>query len=75
AQRLEDKVHSLLYLNRIEYIVTSDAEGVVTNMKDVVEQVVLNLKVIRPEIKIITEVEEVFFDGLLESWRVAIENI
>lgn len=75
AQRLEDKVHNLLYLNRVEYLVTSDAEGVVTNMKDVVEQVVLNLAVIRPEIQIITNVEEVFFDGLLESWRVAIENI
>lgn len=75
AQRLEDKVHSLLYLNRIEYLVTSDAEGVVTNMKEVVEQVVLNSAVIRSEIRIITEVEEVFFDGLLESWRVCIENI
>lgn len=75
AQRLEDKVHNLLYLNRIEYLVTSDAEGVVTNMKDVVEEVVLNSAVIKPEIEVITDVEEVFFDGLLESWRVTIENI
>ena len=75
AQRLEDKVHSLLYLNRVEYLVTSDSEGVVTNMKEVVEQVVLNSAVLRPEINVITDVEEVFFDGLLESWRVAIENI
>lgn len=75
AKRLEDKVHSLLYMNRVEYLITSDAEGVVTNMKDVVEQVVLNSAVIRPEIEIITDVEEVFFDGLLESWRVCVENI
>ena len=75
AQRLENKVHNLLYLNRVEYLLTSDAEGVVTNMKDVVEQVVLNSAVIRPEIEIQTDVEEVFFDGLLEAWRVAIENI
>ncbi|WP_297237441.1 HAMP domain-containing sensor histidine kinase [uncultured Faecalicoccus sp.] len=75
ANRLEAKVHNLLYLNRIEYLITSDAEGVVTNMKDVVEEVVLNSVVIRPEIRIITDVEEVFFDGLLESWRVCIENI
>ena len=26
AQRLEDKVHNLLYLNRVEYLITSDAE-------------------------------------------------
>ena len=62
AQRLEEKVHNLLYLNRVEYLVSSDASGVVTNMKDVVEQVVLNSAVIRPEIEIITDVEEVFFD-------------
>lgn len=60
AQRLEEKVHNLLYLNRVEYLVSSDASGVVTNMKDVVEQVVLNSAVIRPEIEIITDVEEVF---------------
>lgn len=75
AQRLEDKVHNLLYLNRVEYLVTSDAEGVVTNMKDVVEQVVLNSAVIRKDIEIQTDIEEVFFDGLFEGWRVAIENI
>ncbi len=63
-------------MNRVEYLVASDAEGVVTNMKDVVEQVVLNAAVIRPEIQVITDVEEVFFfDGLIEAWRVAIENI
>lgn len=75
AQRLEDKVHNLLYLNRVEYLVTSDAEGVLTNMKDVVEEVVLNSAVIRKDIEIQTDIEEVFFDGLLESWRVTIENI
>lgn len=75
AQRLEDKVHNLLYLNRVEYLIASDASGVVTNMKEVVESVVLNAAVIRPEIKIITDVEEVFFDGLIEAWRVTIENL
>ena len=75
ANRLEKKVYNLLYLNRIEYLLTSDAEGVVTNMKDVVEEVVLNSAVIRPEIMVYTDIEEVFFDGLLESWRVCIENI
>ncbi len=75
ANRLEEKVHSLLYMNRVEYLVSSDAEGVSTNMKDVVEEVVLNAKVIRPEIELITDVEEVYFDGLFESWRVCVENI
>lgn len=75
ANRLEHKVHSLLYMNRVEYLVSSDAEGVSTNMKEVVEEVVLNAAVIRPEIELITDLEEVYFDGLLEAWRVCIENI
>lgn len=75
ANRLEQKVHSLLYMNRVEYLVSSDAEGVVTNMKEVVEEVVLNAAVIRPEIRLITDLEDVYFDGLLEAWRVCIENI
>ncbi|MDO4467499.1 MAG: HAMP domain-containing sensor histidine kinase [Bacillota bacterium] len=75
ANRLEKKVYNLLYLNRVEYLVTTDAQGVVTNMKDVVQEVVLNSAVIKPEIQMIVDVEEVFFDGLLEAWRVAIENI
>ena len=33
ADRLEHKVHSLLYMNRVEYLISQDAEGVVTNMK------------------------------------------
>lgn len=75
ANRLESKVHSLLYMNRVEYLVSSDAAGVTTNMKDVVEEVVLNAKVIRPEIELITDLEEVYFNGLFESWRVCVENI
>lgn len=75
ANRLENKVHSLLYMNRVEYLVSSDAEGVSTNMKEVIEEVVLNAAVIRPEIELITDLEEVYFDGLLEAWRVCIENI
>ena len=49
AERLEKKVHSLLYLNRVEYLISQDAEGAITNMKDVIEKVLLNIKVLRPE--------------------------
>lgn len=30
---------------------------------------------IRPEIQVITDVEEVFFDGLIEAWRVALKTL
>lgn len=75
TDRLEHKVHNLLYMNRVEYLVSSDAEGVTSNMKDVVEKVFLNAAMIRPEIDLQTDVEEVYFDGLFESWRVTLENL
>ena len=75
ADRLEHKVHSLLYMNRVEYLISQDAEGVVTNMKEVVDKVLLNIAVIRSDVRIETDLEEIFFDGLWESWRVVVENI
>ncbi len=76
ADRLEKKVYSLLYLNRVEYLISQDSEGAVTPMKDLVETVILNIKVIKPDIEIITDLDEdVSFDGLEEPWRVTVENI
>ncbi len=75
ADRLEKKVYSLLYLNRVEYLVSQDTEGAQTPMKSVIEMVLLNVKVINPDIEIITDLEDVFFDGLEEAWRVTVENI
>ena len=75
ADRLEAKVHSLLYMNRVEYLISQDNNGAVTNMEDVVEKVLLNIAVIKPDIRIETELEEITFEGLEESWRVVVENI
>lgn len=76
AERLEKKVHSLLYLNRVEYLISQDSEGAVTNMKDVIEKVLLNIKVLKPDIEIITDMEDqVLFQGKEEPWQVCVENI
>lgn len=76
ADRLEKKVHSLLFLNRVEYLISQDSEGARTSMKDVIEAVILNIKVIKPDIKIITDLQDdVFFDGLEDPWMVTVENI
>lgn len=75
ADRLEEKVHSLLFMNRVEYLISQDCEGIGSNMQEIVENVIRNTKVIRPEIQIITDLEEVYFDGLAEPWRVVVENI
>lgn len=75
ADRLEQKVHSLLFMNRVEYLISQDCEGISTNMQDIVQTVVQNTKFIKPEITIRSDLQEVYFDGLAEPWRVAVENI
>ena len=70
ADRLEAKVHSLLFMNRVEYLISQDCEGISSNMQEIVETVVQNTKFIKPEITIQTDLEEVWFDGLAEPWRV-----
>lgn len=75
ATRLEKKVHSLLFMNRVEYILSQDQDDVMSNMKDVIHKVVLNIKVIRPEIAIETILQDSMFRGNEEAWRVCVENI
>ena len=75
ADRLEQKVHSLLFMNRVEYLISQDCEGIGSNMEEIVETVVQNPRFIRSDIQILTNLEEVYFDGLAEPWRVVVENI
>lgn len=75
AERLEKKVHSLLFMNRIEYLASQEQDEVMCDMKEVVETVVLNTKVIRPEIEVETNLEPSYFRGGEEAWRGAVENI
>lgn len=74
ADRLEKKVYSLLLLNRMEYLVSSSEDSSV-DLKLVLEKTLLSLRVVRPEIEIITELESSIFKGEEESWRVVCENI
>ena len=76
AERLEKKVHSLLYLNRVEYLISQDHGMNKTDMKQVIETVILNHRVMHPNIEINVDLSEnVYFDGVEEAWRVTVENI
>ncbi len=75
ANRLESKVHSLLYMNRLEYLISNTSSKDKTNMKEIIEIVVKNTQLIKPEINIITSLDEIYFQGNSEPWRVAVENI
>ncbi len=74
ATRLEDKVHSLLLLNRMEYLV-SNSEGLSVDLEKVVEKAILSIIRVRLDIEIITDLKPSIFKGEEESWRVVCENI
>ena len=74
ADRLEKKVHSLLLLNRMGYLVTNKEVGTI-DLEAVIEKTILSLKVIRPEIEIILDTKEAQFYGDEEPWRVVMENL
>ena len=63
-------------LNKMGYLLDNLEEGNNLLMNDVVDKVCLSLKVIRPEIEFITEMDEdTYFHGEEEPWRIAVENI
>ena len=76
ADRLEKKVYSLLLLNRLDYVksIGKDSDEQ-CDMKDVVEDVLTSLKMIRPEVKIDVKLNEVSFKGERESWRIVVSNL
>lgn len=75
AERLEKKVYSLLYLNRVDYLVSQNTGESQTNMKEVVEDVLQDLKLIRSDVHLIHDLHDAYFKGSYEPWRITIENI
>lgn len=76
ADRLEKKVYSLLFLNRIDYIMDQEKDtDQVTDMCALTEEVIKSFKMIRPEVNIILQLQQCEFKGEEDSWRVVIENL
>lgn len=74
SNRLEKKVRSLLYLNRLDYL--SDHVGDdVCHMKDLIEHMIIQLQTLHDDICIITQLDDVEFKGIEDHWRICIENI
>jgi two-component system sensor histidine kinase CssS len=76
ADRLEKKVQSLIVLNKMDYLQDETPDGDTVDMNEVIDQVILSLKVIRPEISLEKDTEEnVFFHGAQDPWRIVVENL
>lgn len=74
ADRLDGKVKSLLYLNRLDFISNENIDNEV-DMKQLIEHIVLQLQGMHPEIEIETDLAFVSFKGDEECWRICVENI
>lgn len=74
ADRLEHKVKSLLYLNRLDYLSAEESELKLFPIKDLIEHIVMQMEAMQ-HIHIETDLDDVAFIGNKEHWRVAIENI
>ncbi len=76
ADRLEKKVRSLIALNKMGYLLDDCPKGDTLHMNEVVDKVLLSLKVIRPEITFERDVEEnIYFHGDEDPWRIVVENL
>ncbi len=76
ADRLEKKVRSLIQLNKMEYLLDDCPEGETLNMSEVIDKVLLSLKVIRPEITFEADIDrDVKFHGDEDPWRIVVENL
>jgi two-component system sensor histidine kinase CssS len=76
ADRLDKKVRSLITLNKMDYLLDACEPGDHLNMSQVIEKVLLSMKVIRPEIIFETDVDKsVCFHGDEEPWRIVVENL
>lgn len=76
ASRLEKKVQSLISLNKMGYLLDVTPEGDHLNMNEVIDHVLLSLKVIRPEISFDCDLQpDVYFHGEEDPWRTVVENL
>lgn len=76
ADRLEKKVHSLIVLNKMGYLMDNGETGDALDMDSVIDKAILSLKVVRPEITFVRNLDEgILFHGDEEPWRIVVENL
>lgn len=74
ADRLDGKVRSLLYLNRLDFLSNENIDQEV-DMRELIEHITVQLQGMHPEIEIETDLAFVSFKGDEECWRICVENI
>ncbi len=77
TQKLDQKVHSLLYLNKLDYLKDShDVKIVQVDMRKIIEQEVEKFKFHRKDINFVVDIDKkVKFYGTEEHWETILDNL
>ena len=76
TDKLEKKVYSLLYLNKLEYLKDKPDENMTyINIKEVIDSSVEKFKYQRKDVEIITKIDNSKFYGTVDLWETIIDNI
>ena len=75
--KLENKVHSLLYLNKLNYIKDkNENKKTKTNISNIITSSTNKFKLIRPDINFIVEIDNnPIFRGTSDMWETIIDNL
>jgi two-component system sensor histidine kinase CssS len=75
ADRLEKKVYSLITFNKLGYLDDTAPEGNTLPMVQVIHKAIVACKVLRSDIEIETDLQNVRFHGEEDPWRIVVENL
>ena len=76
ADRLENKVYSLITYNKMGYLTDSEDNYLNLEMAPVIKKAILACQLLRNDVDIETDIDDgVFFHGSEEPWRVVVENL
>ncbi|MEG0826293.1 MAG: HAMP domain-containing sensor histidine kinase [Bacilli bacterium] len=77
VNKLEQKVHSLLYLNKLNYIKdTNTYKNEQVDIKEIIDSAIKKFKIQKPKIKFeINVVGNTTFNGTYDMWEAIIDNI
>jgi len=74
--KLEIKVHSLLYLNKLVYLKENNKEIEKINVKPIIEESISKFKIQRPDINFSLNVSgKTIFEGTYDMWEAIIDNL
>ena len=76
TDKLEQKVHSLLYLNKLTYLKDLEKSDEKINIRSIVESSVEKFKIQRPEVDFIINASgKMIFNGTHDMWEAIIDNL